>query len=218
MIRRGGEGKGEGRALPLGGMCWMNSRLCGVLANPLVSQEERVPTCMTERAAAADKYGERKHKGYLRKIARAGKEETLDYASFTFDTYGAFPRDGRLPRTLAAKVLAGREAVSVGSTRQTDSAGGRGNSEACGEGMAPTAAGRQSARALHPQKSADETAPACRPAAPAPAFACGCCRTRSGNDVVADGPLSRQNRARRRAPDGRAHSAHVHSGASPPIQ
>ena len=26
---------------------------------------------MTERAAAADKYGERKHKGYLRKIARA---------------------------------------------------------------------------------------------------------------------------------------------------
>ena len=45
---------------------------------------------MTERAAAADKYGERKHKGYLRKIARAGKEETLDYASFTFDTYGAF--------------------------------------------------------------------------------------------------------------------------------
>jgi hypothetical protein len=35
----------------------------------------------------ADKYGGRKHKGYLRKIARAGKEETLDYASLTFDTY-----------------------------------------------------------------------------------------------------------------------------------
>ena len=30
------------------------------------------------------------------------------------------------------------------------------------------------------------TAPACRPAAPAPAFACGCRRTRSGNDVAAD--------------------------------
>jgi hypothetical protein len=25
-------------------MCWMNSGLCGVLANPLVSQEERVTT------------------------------------------------------------------------------------------------------------------------------------------------------------------------------
>eukprot|EP01047_Picozoa_sp_COSAG01_P043325 COSAG01_NODE_3840_length_5646_cov_13.756805_2_plen_69_part_00 len=44
VILRGNEGKGEGRALPLGDMCWMNSGLCGVLANPLVSQEERVTT------------------------------------------------------------------------------------------------------------------------------------------------------------------------------
>jgi hypothetical protein len=45
---------------------------------------------MSERAAAANAYAKRKHTGYVERITEAGKEDELEYASFTIDTYGAF--------------------------------------------------------------------------------------------------------------------------------
>jgi hypothetical protein len=63
--------------------------------------------------------------------------------------------------------------------RQT-AQGERGKCEAFGEGVAPTAAGRQSARLPRAQESAGSTAAAHPPAAPAPAQACCCRRTSSG--------------------------------------
>ena len=49
---------------------------------------------------AADAYAKRKHTGYVECIVEAGKEDELEYASFTFDTYGAF---GKSTRAVIAK-------------------------------------------------------------------------------------------------------------------